>query len=143
MAMTGRNLRRGAGAGKGFGRPVGRSLWWGVLSAALATVAGMAVATPAFGAQPAGGGARPASVAAGSGGTSCPTGDAALVFANDSGLPDTQVFGVVTLTAGTVYPTPRTFLATTTHPTASVPFSTFPAVSGERNSFYIWGEPVA
>ncbi len=120
---------------QGSWRPVGPSRWWGAPLAALATVAGVALATPTFGAQAAG--ARAASAAAGSGGTSCPAGDAALVFSNDSGLPNTQVFGIVTLTAGTVYPKPTTFLTTNAHPTASVPFSTFPAVSGEQNSFYI------
>ena len=53
-----------------------------------------------------------------------------MVFTNDSGMPNTKVFGAVTLTAGTVSPTPAKYL------NKSVAFSTYPAVSGEANTFY-------
>jgi hypothetical protein len=101
---------------------------WAVPLAALVAVAGVAVASPAGAAQPAGN-HHPSATAATSGGTSCPPGDTALVFDNDSGQPNTQVFGAVVVN-GTITPTPGKYLNN------SVPFSTFPAVAGQANSFY-------
>jgi hypothetical protein len=104
---------------------------WAVLIAALAMTAGLAAAVNStVAAASAAGGHRPSATAATSGGTSCPSTDTAMVFTNDSGMPNTKVFGAVTLTAGTVSPTPAKYL------NKSVPFSTYPAVSGETNTFY-------
>ncbi len=102
---------------------------WAVSLAALATVAGVAVASPAVAAASTVGNHHPSATAATSGGTSCPTGDTALVFDNDSGQPNTQVFGAVVVN-GTITPTPGKYLNN------SVPFSTFPAVAGQANAFY-------
>jgi hypothetical protein len=108
--------------------------WWAVPLVALAaatgvSVAGTAGASSAGAAQPAGN-HHPSATAATSGGTSCPSTDTAMVFTNDSEMPNTKVFGAVTLTAGTVSPTPAKYL------NKSVAFSTYPAVSGEANTFY-------
>jgi hypothetical protein len=96
----------------------------------VAGTAAVAAAGPVGAVQTTGGGHHSAAAAATSGGTSCPTGDTAMVFTNNSGLPNTQVFGAVTLTSGTVEPTGPKYID------HSVAFSTYPAVASEANSFY-------